>query len=120
MQESLDTTAIIENYDLYFDGEDKDNASLYVCVARGSAAAGSVIEHLTTAALWSPSSPKMVADDQRQAYKDGLEFVAAQRYRDVDGNELVVTRFDHPRFPSNDERWRAWLASLDTRYQRAD
>ena len=120
MQESLDTTAIIDNYDLYFDGEDKDNASLYVCVSRGGTTAGAVIEHLITAALWSQSPPKMVADAQRQAYKDGLEFVAAQRYRDAADNELVVARFDHPRFPSNDERWRAWLASLDTIYQRAD
>ena len=72
---------------------------------------------LRAAGLWSDEAEKSVADEQRQAYRDGLQFVAATAYRDGAGHFLLA-RFDHPKFPSDGARWDAWLACLDADHER--
>lgn len=115
----LNATTVVDAYDLYFDAADKTNGSLYVCTPRGGAAPQDVIDTLRAAALWSPASAKSVPDEQRQAYKDGLEFVAAVAYAAGAGHVLLA-RFDHPKFPSDAARWQAWLAQLDRSHERLD
>jgi hypothetical protein len=48
----------------------------------------------------------------------------APRYQlwrqDDNGNEFLVARFDHPKFPSDTARWEGWLAFLDERHSRAE
>lgn len=114
------TASIIDGYDLYFDGGDGLNGSLYICVPREAAAPDAAVAKLRDAALWSDTPTKSVADDQRQAYKDGLAFVSAVTFIAKDGGELVAARFDHPKFPSDAERWKAWLTALDQEYRRVD
>ena len=114
--DSLDTAGLIDNYDLHFDPGDKRNGSLYLCAARDDGHIAAPLAMLRDQGLWS-SQEKTVADDQRQAYKDGLEFVAAVAYRDG-AQHFVLGRFDHPKFPSDGERWTQWLECMDKAYER--
>lgn len=113
---AFNTAVLLDDYDLSFDPADKLNGSLYVCVPRGSAAPEAVITHLRTAGLWSTET-RQVGDDQRQAYKDGLEFVAAIAFNS-DPQPFVLARFDHPKFPSDAGRFDAWLDCLDSTHER--
>jgi hypothetical protein len=110
---------LMEGYDLLFDPGDKLNGSLYLCTPRGndSMDASRLLESLRAAGLWSKDPEKSVADDQRQAYKDGLEFVEARAFA-TDGGHVTVARFDHPKFPSDEDRWRAWLECIGEGYER--
>jgi len=111
------SATIVDNYDLSFDSGDPKNGSLYLGVLRGSATPGAAMAALRSAALWSDAAPKQVADDQREAYKSGLQFVAAVAYEGP-GGELLLARFDHPKFPSDGERWAAWLKVFDASHAR--
>ena len=110
---------IIDEHELTFDPGDKLNASLYLCVKPGSAAAANVVAGLRADGLWSAEPTKQVEAAHRDAYKAQLRFVAALRY-EVDGEPLLVARFDHEKFPSDDGRWAAWQTALDGRYPRLD
>lgn len=119
--ERFDTATIVDGYDLAFDAGDARNGSLYLGTPRGGGASPAPwIEALRAAGLWSSEAPKQVADAQRPAYKEGLAFREAVAYRLDDGAHLLLARFDHPKFPSDAERWRAWLALLDARLRRAE
>jgi hypothetical protein len=111
------TASLVDDYDLTFDPGDKLNGSLYLCTPRGTTAPDSVIAGLRAGALWSSQAWKQVGDEQRQAYKDGLIFVAAIAYRAASGH-LLIARFDHPKFPSDSRRWEAWVDHFDARYER--
>ncbi|MEM7540395.1 MAG: hypothetical protein AAF384_02290 [Pseudomonadota bacterium] len=107
------TAEIIDAYELFFDPDDQSNGSLYICVARGAPQPDSIIEALVAENLWSArESTKQVADEQRQAYKEGLVFKAARTYRGALG-EFLIARFDHPKFPSDAARFNAWRDVLD-------
>jgi hypothetical protein len=115
----FNSAVIVDNYDLAFDPGDKRNGSLYLCTPRSATetAAQSWIAALQAAGLWSDTPHKSVPDEQRQAYKDGLIFVAAIAYR-VGLEHIVIARFDHPKFPSDSRRWEAWVDFLDARHER--
>jgi len=114
---AFDTATILDHYDLRFDAGDRANGSLYLCTPRGAARPDDALTLLRAQGLWSADAEKVVADEQRQAYKDGLRFVAAVAYRAVDGH-VVLARFDHPKFPSDVARWQAWLACFDAAHER--
>lgn len=105
---------IIDNYDLSFDPGDALNGSLYLCLARDASDTllKELIQSLREAGLWSNEPHKEVADEQRAAYKDQLQFVAALRYN-KDGEEVLIARFDHPKFPSSAERFQLWGSTFD-------
>jgi hypothetical protein len=110
---------IVDHYDLTFDAGDKANGSLYLCTPRGTTTvrAEDYVQQFRAAGLWSDQPPKTVPDEQRQAYKDGLIFLAAIPY--VAGREhVVLARFDHPKFPSDSKRWEAWVDCFDVRHER--
>lgn len=116
MSNTLTKESIIDEHVLAFDPGDKRNGSLYL----GSPAAGgfdvaAAIDALRGAGLWSAGASKTVADDQKQAYKDQLQFVEAVVY----DAGFLLARFDHPKFPSDAARWREWLAFFDARHARA-
>ena len=111
------TAYIVDHYDLTFDGGDQSNASLYLATERGAPSPTAALAILRDAGLWSADAEKQVADDQREAYKGGLAFVAAEAYRDGAGH-FLLTRFDHPKFPSEAERWAAWQGAIAGRYER--
>ena len=111
---------IVDNYQLAFDSGDKLNGSLYLGTLRGTTAnhAENWIVPLRAGGLWSDTPHKSVPDEQRQAYKEGLIFVAAIAYC-AGAEHIVIARFDHPKFPSDTKRWEAWVDFLDARRERA-
>lgn len=104
-----DKERVIDGHRLTFDPGDAANGSLYLCHAPGAAPETVMgrVAALRAAGLWSDAEPKHVAEDQRQAYKDQLELVAARRYETAAG-PLLIARFDHPRYPSDADRWAQW------------
>lgn len=103
---------LIAQHDLYFDGGDRANGSLYLCsVPGGGAAAAAAIERLRGAGLWSAQPAKQVAEEQKPVYAEQMQYL--DRF-DVmqDGVLVVAARFDHPRFPSDAQRWEAWRTLL--------
>ena len=116
---AFSSASIVDNYDLTFDPGDKLNGSLYLCTPRGSdpARADEWVTLLRASALWSEAATKSVPDEQRQAYKDGLIFVVAIAYR-AGADQVVLARFDHPKFPSDSKRWEAWVDCCDIRHER--
>ena len=114
---TLDAHSIVDHYDLRFDPADKANGSLYLCTPRGAPAPAAALAALRAAGLWSSEPEKSVPDEQRQAYKDGLEFVAAAAYRAGD-DHILLARFDHPKFPSDAARFAAWQALFDADHAR--
>ena len=110
---------IVDGYDLTFDPGDPLNGSLYLCTLRDSLATApaQMLTPMRGADLWSADVEKQVANDQRQAYKDGLEFVAAVAYRS-NAEHVVIARFNHPKFPSDNGRWQAWINFFDGSYER--
>ena len=113
--------SIVDDFDLCFDAGGKANGSLYLAVPRGAghaALAEDMAQRLRAAGLWSGAPAKWVSDEHRASYRAQLALVAAVRYRHQ-GVELLATRFDHPKFPSDAARWAAWLGALDAALARA-
>lgn len=103
---------IIDGHELTFDPGHDANGSLYLCRPRSEVQAAGVtstVAALRRAGLWSDVEPKQVPDGQREAYKAQLELVATELVETA-GGPLRIARFDHPKFPSNAERWAQWCA----------
>lgn len=111
---SWDGPSIFRATQLTFDPGDKANGSLYLCDPSGgrqSQAIERAIAMLRERALWSAQDPKQVRDDQRQAYEEQLVFVEALEVV-VGGARIVITRCNHPKFPSSAERFSGWKNAL--------
>jgi hypothetical protein len=104
---------IVHRYELYFDPSDALNASLYLCAPVGAIdiAANAAIDKLRSAGLWSAQPAKQVADAQRSAYAEQMTFIACVQLR-TDEGELLLARYTHPKFASDDGRWQKWVACL--------
>lgn len=104
---------LIHNHDLYFDGGDKANGSLYLCAALGAAAAPveAAIARLRAAGLWSADAHKQVPEAAKPAYAEQMQFIDRFEFESA-GARLLATRYDHPKFPSSAERWEAWRREL--------
>ena len=112
---------LLDEHELFFDVGDQLNSSLYLCQLRGP---GSIdflplCAQLRSAGLWSSQNPKQVEDGQREAYKRELEFLGAIAFR-VRRSNVVIARFDHPKYSSNEARWDAWVEFFDASYGRAE
>jgi hypothetical protein len=105
---------LLMNYSVMFDGGDVSNGSLYLCLESRETAAelfASAIARLRRRGLWSEEPSSQVKDSQREAYCEQLQFIASKTVQ-VDGCPLVLARFDHPKYPSNAERFDAWISCL--------
>jgi hypothetical protein len=119
--------SIIDACYLAFDPADKLNGSLYLGFpiteqdqsaaepsAEMRALFESVINKMRDAGLWSNEPFSVVPDKHRQAYKDQLILKEALELEDSERIALpqgaIIARFDHEKFPSNDERWQAWVS----------
>lgn len=116
----MDKSLIINQHVMTFDPADKKNGSLYLCVdptiAPGTNVA-LVIEKLREAGCWSSQEPKEVPDEHRSAYEEQLELIEVVSFRDAD-SPFLAARFNHEKFPSDDERWETWLNTLAQFYRR--
>jgi hypothetical protein len=109
-----DGPTLIRQCALSFDPGDKLNGSLYVCDPAGGARAAQVdaaIAQLRAAGLWSEQPVKQVQAEQKPAYEAQMQFVEAWSVM-ADGGELVIARFNHPKFPSSAARFDAWKTAL--------
>jgi hypothetical protein len=109
-----DGPTVIRDTTLTFDPGDKFNGSLYLCDPSGasqSQALDQAIALLRGAGLWSSQLPKQVRDDQKAAYETQLQFVEAVDIT-VAGAQIVIARYDHPKFPSSADRFDAWKKAL--------
>jgi hypothetical protein len=100
---------LVDGTRMFFDAADKRNGSLYVCDVGGGLAGSALIGSLREAGLWSAAEPKVIADEQKAAYKAGLQFVEACEYT-IAGKRAVLLRCDHPKFPSDAARFGEWQA----------
>ena len=116
----MDKATIINQHTMTFDPADKKNGSLYLCVDPSIAPGTNVdlvIDQLRSAGYWSDEAPKQVPDEHRAAYEEQLELLEVVSFRDAD-SPFLAARFDHEKFPSDDERWQSWLATLEQHYRR--
>ena len=116
---TLSKDALLDKYDLSFDVGDSLNGSLYLCQLHGPAGIDllPLCTKLCSAGLWSGQNPKRVEDGQRGAYRRELEFLEAIAFS-IEGNNVVIARFDHPKYPSDATRWLAWVKFFDGNYAR--
>jgi len=104
---------IVHRYELYFDPADPLNASLYLCSPIGASdvVANTAITKLRDAGLWSLQPAKQVADTQRPAYAEQMRFIACVELQTSDG-VLLLARYTHPKFASDEARWQKWIERL--------
>lgn len=104
---------IVHRYELYFDPADSLNASLYLCsvIGAGDTAVQAAIDKLRHAGLWSAQPAKQVADTQRSAYAEQMRFVACVELQ-IDEGVLLMARYTHPKFASDEGRWQQWITCL--------
>ena len=101
---------IIYQHDLYFDGGDPANGSLYLCAepSDDAAAVTAAIETLRRAGLWSLAAHKQVPETQKDAYAQQMQYIESFTF----ANNLLAARYDHPKFPSSAERFALWRKAL--------
>jgi len=117
----LSNAQIIDGHDLTFDPGDKRNGSLYLGTARDGSSSldvAATLGALRAAGLWSGTEAKTVPDEHRQAYKDQLVLVDCASFGGASG--FIIARFDHPKFPSDAERWDAWRAFFTQHHGAAE
>jgi hypothetical protein len=102
-----DLAALVDGTLMSFDAADKRNGSLYICDPSKGSNADGLIAALRKEGLWSAAEPKRIAEEQKDAYKSGLQFNEAREYT-IGGKTLVLLRCDHPKFPSDAARWQEW------------
>ncbi len=114
---ALSGTDLINRFELYFDGADMTNASLYLCVddSLGDAGAQRIIDTLRSAELWSAERAKTVPAEHKSAYAEQMQFIGYQTGQ-LDGKTFHIAAYDHPKFPHNPERWLAWQHCIRQQY----
>jgi hypothetical protein len=103
---SADIATLVDNTVMSFDPTDKKNGSMYICDPSKGNAAEPLIKALQAEGLWSADT-KTVPDAHKDAYKGQLQFVEAVDAT-VAGKKLVLLRCDHPKYPSDAQRWEEW------------
>lgn len=104
--------AIIKDWRLTFDPGDARNGSLYLCSKIGAEdALQNAIDQLRSAGLWSAETPKEVEADKKAAYSEQLVFIDAAGIA-LQGKTLLLARYDHPKFPSDEQRYQDWCQLL--------
>ena len=114
---ALSGTDLINQFELYFDGADKNNSSLYLCVddTLGDASAQRIITALRHAGLWSDATAKTVPAAQKPMYAEQMTFLGYKSGH-FEGEVFHVAAYDHPKFPSNPQRWQAWQDYIAKNY----
>ena len=121
MTSPVNPHALIDEHTLVFDPADKANGSLYLAIPLSHPEAldlSAALQALRTAGLWSAEPEKTVPDTHKPAYKEQMVFVEAVHYQGA-GGVFTLARFDHPKFPSDANRWAAWKTHFDQQHARA-
>ncbi len=107
----------INNFDLYFDGADMTNASLYLCIGEplSPGHAHSIVDAMRKAGLWSTEPAKTVPDEQKPMYAEQMQFIGAVEAA-LDGKPFYAAAYDHDKFKYTPSRWEEWQAFLSENY----
>ena len=114
---SLSAGELINNFEMYFDGSDMTNASLYLCIDStvGDSAAQGIIATMRAAGLWSADPAKTVPAEHKPMYVEQMKFIGYVSGK-VDGNTFHASAYDHEKFPYNAERWQEWQGFIAANY----
>ena len=106
--ESDSTGWIFRNCDLFFDPDEKLNASLYLCLPRRKLVPRGIINKMRQKDIWSDAEEQIVTESKRDTYRQQLKFIDAHLCC-CESEFVVISRFDHRCFPSDDDRWASWV-----------
>lgn len=114
---SLSGTDLINNFEMYFDGTDMTNASLYLCIdsSLSDGDAQAIIESMRANGLWSSDAAKTVPAEHKPMYTEQMEFIGHVSGK-LNGKEFHVSAYNHKKFPYNAERWEEWKSFISANY----
>lgn len=106
---SLSGTDLINNYELYFDGADMNNASLYLCVNSEIAEAEvqTIISAMRDGNLWSADQAKTVPLEHKPMYAEQMQFIGSTSGK-INDKPFYIAAYNHEKFPCQPARWQAW------------
>jgi len=103
---------LFRSTDIYFDPDGGEQNSLYLCFVRGCAESRvqEIVGLLRSQEGWSSTLAKVVPEDRKEAYINGLVLQeACFPARSVD---FIAIRSSHADFPSSDSGWQKWREIL--------
>ena len=114
---TLSAADYINNFELYFDGTDKTNGSLYLCIGDDLSPghAHSIIEAMRKAGLWSAEPAKTIPEEQKPMYVEQMQFIGAVD-ASLNGKTFHAAAYDHEKFKYTPSRWEEWKAFLSANY----
>ncbi|MBQ0720384.1 MAG: hypothetical protein KBT88_02590 [Gammaproteobacteria bacterium] len=114
---SLSATDLINNFEMYFDGSDMSNASLYLCIDAklSDDDAQAIIETLRASGLWSADAAKTVPAEHKPMYAEQMEFIGYVSGK-IDGKVFHASAYNHEKFPYNAGRWEEWKSFIAANY----
>lgn len=114
---ALSGTDLINNFQLYFDGADMTNASLYLCIGADltDADAQAIIATLRDEKLWSAEPAKTVPDAHKPMYAKEMQFIGSVSGKCA-GKTFLAAAYDHPKFTYNPARWEQWKAAIGKKF----
>ena len=114
---ALSSIDLINNFEMYFDGSDMTNASLYLCIdaSVGDNAAQTIIEAMRASGLWSADTAKTVPAEHKLMYVEQMKFIGYVSGK-IDGKEFYASAYDHEKFPYNTGRWEEWKHFIAANY----
>ena len=114
---SLSATDLINNFEMYFDGTDMTNASLYLCIdsAVGDSGAQAIIEAMRASGLWSADAAKVVPAEHKPMYAEQMEFIGYVSAK-LEGKAFYASAYNHEKFPYNADRWEEWKRFIAANY----
>ena len=114
---ALSATDYINNFNMYFDGTDMTNASLYLCIDEHltDEDAQSIIQAMRDAGLWSPDTAKTVPDEHKPMYAEQMQFIGAVEVS-LNGSAFHGAAYDHEKFKYTPSRWQEWKTFLTNNY----
>ncbi len=113
----LSATDLINHFEMYFDGADMSNASLYLCIdsAVGDSGAQVIIAAMRDAGLWSAEAAKTVPAEHKLMYAEQMQFIGYVSGK-IDDKEFHASAYDHQKFPYKAERWEEWKNHIAATY----
>ncbi|PCJ37950.1 MAG: hypothetical protein COA75_01655 [Cellvibrionales bacterium] len=113
----LSARDLINHFEMYFDGSDMSNASLYLCIDSpvGDSGAQTIIATMRDAGLWSAEAAKTVPAEHKPMYAEQMTLIGYVS-GNIAGKEFHASAYDHEKFPYKAERWEEWKAFIAANY----
>lgn len=110
-------TDLINNYELFFDGADINNASLYICVtADMSNEAQTIISAMRDNNLWSTDKAKTVPPEHKPMYAEQMQFIGYIPGQ-INDKTFYIAAYNHEKFPHQEKRWQDWQTFIISNFK---